>query len=124
MTSFYATELESVFDNPETRNGMSVHLVNQNYDVIYSSVNNEVGLPLSPEIMERIQNQGSVTVIDNEYVVSVNSCGDDWNVICSVPTKIILSEKNEMQLYIYQRLARNPPLLKRGMNCVHSLDKC
>ena len=101
VISFYATELESVFDNPETLNGMDVRLVNQNYDIIYSSANGEVGLPLVPEIMERIQNQGSATVIDNQYVVSVNSCGDDWNVICAVPTAIILSEKNEMQLYIY-----------------------
>jgi len=32
---------------------------------------------------------------------------------------------NEDELHIfYQRLARKPPLLKRGMNCVPLLDKC
>ena len=31
----------------------------------------------------------------NEYLVSVNSCGD-WYVVCSIPTEIILNEKNDM----------------------------
>ena len=101
VISFYATELESVFDNPETLNGMKICLTNQDYYIIYSSENGEVGRPLSEEMRERVQNQGSATVIDNDYVVSVNACGDDWYVISSVPTEIILSEKNEMQLYIY-----------------------
>ncbi|MBR1555879.1 MAG: GGDEF domain-containing protein, partial [Oscillospiraceae bacterium] len=101
VISFYASELESVFDNPETMNGMKIQLTNQNYDVIYSSENYEVGEHLTPDILERVQGQSSVTVIDTEYVVAVNPCGDDWNVICSVPTEIILSEKNQMQLYIY-----------------------
>lgn len=101
VISFYATELEGVFDNPETLNGMEICLVNQNYDIIYSSKMGEVGIPLKYDIYERIQNQSSATVIDNSYVVSVNPCGDEWNVITFVPTSIILSEKNEMQLYIY-----------------------
>ena len=101
VISFYASELESVFDNPETLNGMKIQLANQNYDVIYSSENYEVGEHLTSDILERVEGQTSVTVIDSEYVVAVNPCGDDWNVICSVPTEIILSEKNKMQLYIY-----------------------
>ncbi|HAP78685.1 MAG TPA: GGDEF domain-containing protein, partial [Ruminococcus sp.] len=31
---------------------------------------------------------------------TANSCGDNWKVICSVPTEIILKEKNEVQIYI------------------------
>ena len=100
VISFYASELQSVFDNPETINGMEIRLTNQDQDIIYSSQSYEVGLPLSPEIAERVQNQSSATVIDNTYLVSVNTCGDDWYVICSIPTKQILREKNEMQLYI------------------------
>jgi diguanylate cyclase (GGDEF)-like protein len=51
-------------------------------------------------VLERVQNRNSATVMDNDYLVTVNACGDDWYVICSVPTKIILNEKNEMELYI------------------------
>ncbi len=101
VISFYATELESVFDNPETISGLKVLLTNKNQDIIYSSESGEVGQPLPEEFLQRVRNQNSATVIDDQYVVSVNPCGDEWSVICAVPTEIILSEKNEMQIYIY-----------------------
>ncbi|MBE6876516.1 MAG: GGDEF domain-containing protein [Ruminococcus sp.] len=120
VISFYAAELENVFDNPETLNGMEIRLINQNYDVIYSSENYEVGEHLNNAILERVQNQTSVTVIDNEYVVAVNPCGDEWNVICSVPTEIILSEKNRMQLFIYM-IGLLAALLAAAMGAVLSV---
>lgn len=120
VISFYATELESVFDNPETLNGMKIYLTNQDYHIIYSSETGEVGQPLQDYLLERIQAQSSATVIDNQYVVSVNSCGDEWYVISSVPTKIILSEKNEMQLYIYM-IALFAAVLAIGMGAVLSV---
>ncbi|MDE5755359.1 MAG: sensor domain-containing diguanylate cyclase [Oscillospiraceae bacterium] len=101
VISFYTSELESVFDNPETLSDMEIRLTDQNYHMIYSSRQNEVGSPLPDDIASRIQGQNSATVMDNAYLVSVNVCNDDWYVICSIPTQIILNEKNEMQLYIY-----------------------
>lgn len=99
VISFYTTELESVFDNPETLSDMSIRLTNQNYDIIYSSEKDEVGQPLPEEIMSRI-NYSSATIMDSQYLVTVNMCNDKWYVICSIPTRIILKEKNEMQYYI------------------------
>lgn len=101
IISFYADELEDVFDNPETMSDMVIRLTNQNYDILYSSVQNEVGEPLPQEIAARVQERSAATVMDNSYLVTVNGCGDEWYVICSVPTQIILNEKNEMQFYIY-----------------------
>lgn len=101
VISFYTSELESVFDNPETLSDMEIRLTNQNYDIIYSSEQNEVGTLLCDDIAGRVQGQNSATVMDNQYLVSVNTCNDDWYVICSIPTQIILNEKNEMRLYIY-----------------------
>ena len=120
VISVYATELESVFDNPEIQNGMNIRLVNQNDEVIYSSEREEVGQKLIPEIMQRIEGQTSATVIDDEYVISVNSCGDNWKVICSIPTSIILSEKNQMQMYIYM-IAAVAALLAIAMGAVLSV---
>lgn len=100
VISFYTAELESVFDNPETMNDITIRLTNQDYNILYSSDGDELGLSLPYDVMERVQNRNSATVMDNDYLVTVNSCGDDWYVICSVPTKIILNEKNEMELYI------------------------
>ncbi len=100
VISFYSVELEAVFDNPENLRGMEVRLTNEDQMIIYSSEADEVGKPLPEEISRRIKNESSATVMDNEYLVSVNSCGDNWYVICSVPTDIILNEKNEMKYYI------------------------
>lgn len=100
VISFYAHELDSVFDNPEALSDMDISLVNQDYNILYSKNGGEVGAPLSQDIRSRIEGQSSAAVMDNDYLVSVNSCGD-WYVVCSIPTKIILEEKNDMKRYIY-----------------------
>ncbi len=101
VISFYTSELETVFDNPEAMDDMDIRLINSNYNIIYSSVSGEVGLRLSTDLSDRVDSLDSSTIIDDDYLVSVNSCSDDWYVISSVPTKIILNEKNEVRLYIY-----------------------
>ncbi len=101
VMSFYASELESVFDNPETLAAMDIRLVDSEYNILYSSRREETGNPLPAALIERVDGKTSATVMDNKYLVSVNSCIDDWYVICSIPTEIILKEKNDVQLYIY-----------------------
>lgn len=100
IISFYTAELENVFDNPETMSDMDIRLTNQNYDILYSSVRGEVGTPLPDDIKGRIQDRNSATVMDSEYLVTLNSCGDDWYVICSIPTPIILKELHTLRLFI------------------------
>ncbi len=100
VISFYSNELEQVFDNPETLDDMKVRLVNQNYDVLYSEDPKEIGSQVPESIRDRIAGQSSATFMDDDYLISVNRSGG-WYVICSIPTKIILSEKNEMTRYIY-----------------------
>lgn len=99
VISFYATELESVFDNPENLSDMSIRLTDSNYNIIYSSVNNEVGKLLPYDIMNRI-NYNSETLMDSQYLITTNICNEQWYVICSIPTPVIIKEKNEMQYYI------------------------
>ncbi len=98
--SFYANELNEVFDNPETLSDMEIRLINEDHNILYSKTGGEVGKALPEEIKQRILGQSSVSSIDSDYLVSVNKCGD-WYVVCSIPTKIILNEKNEMTRYIY-----------------------
>ena len=101
VISFYMTELEDVFDNPEMLRDMRICLTDQDYRILYDSMDaGEVGTPVGADLMNRIQGHEQVTVLDDEYLVTVSGCGDDWYVICSVPTRIILEEKNEMRLYI------------------------
>ena len=99
VISFYSNELKNVFDNPEALSDMDIRLLDSNYNIIYSKTKDEAGSPLPEAIQSRISGQTSASVMDNEYLVSVNSCGD-WFVVCSIPTQIILNEKNEMTRYI------------------------
>ena len=100
VISFYTTELDTVFDNPETLADMNIRLVDSDYNIIYSKESKEIGKPVPKDISSRIDDRSSAAVMDDEYLVSVNSCGD-WYVVCSIPTQIILNEKNEVKLFIY-----------------------
>ena len=100
VISFYSHELEQVFDNPETLSDMKVRLVNQDYDILYSEDNSEIGNAVPESIRIRIRGQSSASFMDDDYLISVNKSGD-WYVICSIPTDVILAEKNEMTRYIY-----------------------
>ncbi|MCR5074666.1 MAG: sensor domain-containing diguanylate cyclase [Ruminococcus sp.] len=101
VLSFYTSELESVFDNPETLNDMDIRLVNKDYNILYSSRKEESGKPLPTPILERVKGKTSASVMDDNYLVSVSSCGEEWYIICSIPTDIILREKNDMSLFIF-----------------------
>ncbi len=100
VTSFYTTELEDVFEHPGGMGDMTVRLVEENNVVIYSSVDGETGKVLPEDILNRVSERTAATMMDNEYLVNVNSCGDNWRVISSIPTQIILEEKNEIQFFI------------------------
>jgi diguanylate cyclase (GGDEF) domain len=98
--SFYSAELNEVFDNPETLADMSIYLVNQDYNILYSKSGEEVGESLPEEILSRIENRYDASFMDNEYLVSVNKC-NDWYVVCSIPTPLILEEINGLNKSVY-----------------------
>ena len=100
VISFYSAELDSVFDNPETLGDMEIRLVDQNYNTIYSKSGEDTGKPLSEKIVKLIEGKNSASAMDDELLVTVDSC-DNWYVVCYIPTRIILNEKNDMKLFIY-----------------------
>ena len=100
VTSFYTTELESVFEHPGGIEDITIRLVDNNDVMLYSSEDGRTGTPLRDDIRERISGLESSTFVDDAYLITVNSCGDDWRVICSVPTQIILKEQTSVQLFI------------------------
>lgn len=99
VTSFYTTELAKVFEHPGGIGDITLRLTEENGVMIYSSVENETGKYLPQSIKDRVSDN-SATLIDDNYLVTYANCADDWKVICSVPTSIILKEKNEYQIYI------------------------
>ena len=100
LASFYTTELESVFEHPGGIADISVRLVEDNNVMIYSSVEGETGSRLGLDIRNRVAGYDSATLMDDEYLITIHPCGDNWHVISSVPTEIILQEKNTVEIYI------------------------
>lgn len=100
VISFYTDELEDVFEHPGGIEDITVRLVEENNVVIYSSDDTQEGLELSDDIAETIENRSAVTIMDNNYLVTVQECGDKWHVVCSAPTRVILKEKNDVTYYV------------------------
>ena len=101
VISFYTSELQNVFDNPETLGDMAIRLTDSHYNILYSSLQeDELGEQLPEELVTRVEGQSAANLLDDRYLITVSGCGDNWYVICSIPTEIILKEKNEAALYI------------------------
>ena len=101
LTSLYTLELENVFDHPNNVSDITVRLTNADYVTMYSSSSTDViGSALPKELRQRITADGSVTVMDEDYLITVNQTDNDWYIICSTKTQAILREKEEMQFYI------------------------
>lgn len=96
VASFYTNELASVFVRSEDMRDTTVRLVSKDYRIIYSSADEELGAMLSDDIMGHIAGLSAATLMNDDYLVTVNGCGDNWYVICSVPTKIVLAERREV----------------------------
>lgn len=100
VISFYTDELDDVFEHPGGIEDITVQLVEENNVIIYSSDDTQKGEKLSEDIAQTIAERTSVTIMDNKNLVTVKECGDNWQVVCSAPTKIILKEKNDVTYYI------------------------
>lgn len=101
VISIYTSELSDVLENPETENGMTIRLTDSRYIIMNSTAKNETGNSLPYEISRQVEGKDASTILGNEFLTTVNSCDVGWYVICSVPTDVIMKEKNQMQIYIY-----------------------
>lgn len=100
VASFYSSELENVFERSDEMKDMTVRLILSDNSIIYSSDNNEKpGDTIPDDIKSRIEKNNSATIMDNQYLITVTGCADNWYVICSIPSRIILSEINEIIIY-------------------------
>lgn len=101
VISMYTSEISDVLENPETENGMTIRLTDSKYIIMNSTANNETGKNLPYEISQQVEGKDDSTILGSKFLTTVNSCDVGWYVICSVPTDVIMKEKNQMQIYIY-----------------------
>lgn len=95
VVSFYAEELKNAFDYPESLQGMSVRLIDQDDRILYSSQSDEIGGSLDSETGELLRTSASVSrVIDDRITVS-STCGNGWRVVSSYPLQGIRRHSHE-----------------------------
>ncbi len=104
ISSIYTRELSSVFVYPEQLDEMTVRLVNEDNEIVFSSDASEIGNNLPDYILNSIENvisKGNMnsTIITDDYLINMNSCYNGWRVVCSVPTEIILKENDKLKAF-------------------------
>jgi len=93
LVSFYGRELETVFELPEQLKSMTIRLVNDDNQILYSSDDNEVGSTLQPEIADTVQKMdSSATVLQDSYLINSNTCSNGWRVVCTIPVQEIMKD--------------------------------
>lgn len=107
VSSAYTRELSSVFIYPEQLEEMNIRLVDSENTIMFSETSDEIGKKLPKEISDELEaNKGSngfadmsSSIISEKYIINSNVCGNDWRVICSVPTEIILEENLKLRSF-------------------------
>lgn len=100
VTSFYSEHLADVFKHLDYMEDMTIELINQDNQIIYSSVGNPVGSKISNEILSIIGDNISTSILDNHYLISVNLCGDDWRIVSYIPVSTIVEENSGITIFI------------------------
>lgn len=99
VTSFYNRELKSVFEYPEQLKDLTVRLVDSNDNIVFSSNQDEIGVPLADDINGIIQQENLVGgfIMNDQYLINVGKCENEWRVICSIPTEVLMKENNDLR---------------------------
>lgn len=99
ITSFYITELEDVFEHPNHDIDITVRLLDSDYKILYSPNREEIGTDLDSDLADRIDGNTDSLIVDDKYLLSINSSGQ-YYILCSTPTESILKEIKDTQRYL------------------------
>ena len=97
--SIYTKELDSVFEYPEQLGDMTIRLVNQEDRIMFSSDRDEIGAYLQADIVNLIAEKTAMTAISDDYLVNVNTCENNWRVVCSIPTEVLLKDNDDLRAF-------------------------
>ncbi|MBR6401333.1 MAG: GGDEF domain-containing protein [Firmicutes bacterium] len=98
VAAIFSRELESVFNVPQSLDGMDVRLTDENNIVLYSTNKDEIGKVLGDDI-KRLVIRG-VSASDKDYLVtSVPAATNGWNIICSLPEKYVTEDISRLVMF-------------------------
>lgn len=91
ICSVYASELSRVFEYSKDTEQITVRIIDNDYNIIYSSQDGESGQKLPEKMAQSIGKEKSASVVDGEYMHHVNPCGI-WRVLSSISEESMKQE--------------------------------
>lgn len=98
VASIFNRELESIFNIPQSLEGMDIRLVNEDDIVLYSTDKDEIGSSLNSEI-KRLAVCGASASDKNYLVTAVESKTNGWQIICSLPEKYVTEDITKLMMF-------------------------
>lgn len=92
IASFYTRELESTFRYPDELQGMTVRLVSDEGYIVYSSDSGEIGIPVSEQNMEYMEEGMTINAITDSQLINTHFCENGWMLMCTVSRDNMMRE--------------------------------
>ncbi len=81
--SVYSMELAETFEYSEDTQQVTVRVVDEDGNVIYSSLETENGQKLAEDILQSVGDYSAASIVDEKYMHHISTCGK-WRVICTI----------------------------------------
>lgn len=92
LVSFYAMELDEAFEYSEDTQQVTVRMVDDEGNIVYSSQSEENGQKLPEDISQSVGSYKHASIVDDNYMHNISICGDKWRVICSISMETLDQE--------------------------------
>lgn len=92
LASFHINELNTVFEYPKELEGMTVYLVDDTNQILYSTDDEQAGIHLSTGIASLVGKSGNVSASSDKLIANSNVCKNGWRVVCEVSTGVIMKD--------------------------------
>lgn len=98
LAALYTEDLSALMETSDQISDMTIRIVDEDNNIIYSTSEKEtVGNPIDKSIAGKISKSARSTFILGDKLVTVNTCGDTWRIVSTVPTDSILAEVYEVR---------------------------
>lgn len=100
LAAIYTADLDALMETSDQMSDMTIRIIASDNRIIYSTDDSEVGgTPLDATISDKVSSSTRSTFIRGGQLVTVNTCGDDWKIVSTVPTSTILAEVYEIRSF-------------------------
>lgn len=100
VASFFNRELDSIFDMPDELKGMTIRLVDSAHNILFSTNSKETGTKISDSLAARCSSGRIIATKYDDTLLNVNQCDNNWRIVCTMPTSIVLQSINQLKTMI------------------------